>query len=102
MFWPREIWGEYAHELEDFKYPQHRTSAVQCLNNMVRGQATYTGQESRRLVCVLGLTGGSRLQRNPAKIGCTRHVLPMGLYAFVRAGCWQACVGSGRPLFSSG
>jgi len=35
MFWPREIWGEYAQELEDFKDPHNRPAAVQCLNNMV-------------------------------------------------------------------
>jgi hypothetical protein len=35
MFWPREIWGQYASELEDFKDKHTRAAAVQCLNNMV-------------------------------------------------------------------
>ena len=35
MFWPREIWGQYAPELEDFKDPTNRVAAVQCLNNLV-------------------------------------------------------------------
>lgn len=35
MFWPREIWGQYADELEDFKDPANRAAAVQCLNHMV-------------------------------------------------------------------
>eukprot|EP00878_Enallax_costatus_P022101 GHUV01023436.1.p1 GENE.GHUV01023436.1~~GHUV01023436.1.p1 ORF type:complete len:325 (+),score=79.94 GHUV01023436.1:206-1180(+) len=35
MFWPREIWGEYAQQLEDFKLQQNRIKAVQCLNHMV-------------------------------------------------------------------
>ena len=35
MFWPREIWGQYAKSLEDFKLPTHRPAAVACLNHMV-------------------------------------------------------------------
>ena len=35
MFWPKEIWGKYAHELEDFQAPERRESAVACLNHMV-------------------------------------------------------------------
>jgi len=35
MFWPREIWGQYASKLEEFKEPGKRTEAVQCLNHMV-------------------------------------------------------------------
>jgi farnesyl-diphosphate farnesyltransferase len=35
MFWPREIWGRYATQLADFKSPDNRGQAVQCLNHMV-------------------------------------------------------------------
>lgn len=35
MFWPREIWGQFATELEDFKAPSNRAAAVQCLNCLV-------------------------------------------------------------------
>lgn len=35
MFWPREIWGNFADELADFKKPENRTKAVECLNTLV-------------------------------------------------------------------
>lgn len=35
MFWPREIWGQYAEKLGDFKIPEHREDAVMCLNHMI-------------------------------------------------------------------
>ena len=35
MFWPREIWGEYAEELDEFKDPENREEAVCCLNHMI-------------------------------------------------------------------
>lgn len=35
MFWPREIWSKYAIKLEDLKYEENSTKAVQCLNDMV-------------------------------------------------------------------
>nr|AND81098.1 ayame triterpene biosynthesis protein 3 [Botryococcus braunii] len=35
MFWPREIWGQYAKELTDFKDPANEKAAVRCLNHMV-------------------------------------------------------------------
>ena len=35
MFWPKAIWGKYASQLEDFKEPSERESAVQCLNHMI-------------------------------------------------------------------
>ncbi|XP_008796681.1 squalene synthase 1-like isoform X2 [Phoenix dactylifera] len=35
MFWPREIWSKYASKLEDLKYEENSTKAVQCLNDMV-------------------------------------------------------------------
>ncbi len=36
MFWPRDIWGQYAKELANFKDPANRDAAVRCLNHMVR------------------------------------------------------------------
>lgn len=36
MWWPREIWGIYATNLEDLKGPAHSAAAVRCLNHMVR------------------------------------------------------------------
>mmetsp|Transcript_1664 Transcript_1664/g.4830 ORF Transcript_1664/g.4830 Transcript_1664/m.4830 type:complete len:479 (-) Transcript_1664:515-1951(-) len=35
MFWPREIWGKYADELDAFKDPKNAPAAVACLNDMV-------------------------------------------------------------------
>eukprot|EP00892_Ulva_mutabilis_P000017 jgi/Ulvmu1/10015/UM059_0064.1 len=35
MFWPREIWGKYAGELDEFKEPKNRKQAIQCLNHMI-------------------------------------------------------------------
>ncbi|KAG1368798.1 Squalene synthase [Cocos nucifera] len=35
MFWPQEIWSKYASKLEDLKYEENSTKAVQCLNEMV-------------------------------------------------------------------
>mmetsp|Transcript_12259 Transcript_12259/g.23416 ORF Transcript_12259/g.23416 Transcript_12259/m.23416 type:complete len:272 (-) Transcript_12259:347-1162(-) len=35
MFWPKEIWGLYAEQLEEFKDAENRDSAVQCLNHLV-------------------------------------------------------------------
>jgi hypothetical protein len=35
MFWPRDIWGRYAADLEEFKEATNRTAAIHCLNHMV-------------------------------------------------------------------
>jgi len=35
MFWPKEIWGHYAQELEDFKDAERREAALACLNHMI-------------------------------------------------------------------
>jgi farnesyl-diphosphate farnesyltransferase len=35
MFWPREVWGNFAKELADFKKPENRHNAVECLNALV-------------------------------------------------------------------
>ncbi len=35
MFWPREIWGRYAHGLDAFREPRNRSAAVRCLNHMI-------------------------------------------------------------------
>lgn len=35
VFWPREIWSQYAENIEDFKDESNRTRAVQCLNHLV-------------------------------------------------------------------
>ncbi|KAF1865442.1 hypothetical protein Lal_00004817 [Lupinus albus] len=35
MFWPRQIWSKYVNKLEDLKYEENSTKAVQCLNDMV-------------------------------------------------------------------
>lgn len=37
MFWPKEIWGEYARRLADLKLERNKTKAVECLNHMVSG-----------------------------------------------------------------
>jgi hypothetical protein len=49
MFWPREIWGQYASELEDFKDKHNRAAAVQCLNNMVSWVGSLRCLESQCL-----------------------------------------------------
>nr|XP_043639762.1 squalene synthase-like [Erigeron canadensis] len=33
--WPREIWRKYVNNLEDLKYEENSTKAIQCLNEMV-------------------------------------------------------------------
>ena len=35
MFWPREIWGCYAAQLDEFRAPANRAAALHCLNHMV-------------------------------------------------------------------
>lgn len=35
MFWPKEIWGQYAKKLADFKEDKNEDKAVQCLNHMI-------------------------------------------------------------------
>lgn len=35
MFWPRQIWSQYAHSLEQFKQPDKSADAVRCLNNLI-------------------------------------------------------------------
>ncbi|KAL0686902.1 hypothetical protein Bca4012_086579 [Brassica carinata] len=41
MFWPRKIWGKYADKLEDLKYEENSTKAVNCLNEMVTNALTH-------------------------------------------------------------
>lgn len=36
MWWPKEIWGKYASDLEELRAPENAAAAVQCLNHMVR------------------------------------------------------------------
>lgn len=35
MFWPKEIWGNYAKVLDEFKEPKNLDKAMLCLNHMV-------------------------------------------------------------------
>lgn len=35
MFWPKEIWGRHAKQLEDFKAAGNAAAAVACLNELV-------------------------------------------------------------------
>ena len=69
MFWPREIWGKYVTQLEDFKHPANRRKAVECLNHMVCGLCVCLcvwpgGTSGRPIMCVLttwcgcGVLGG--------------------------------------------
>uniref|UniRef100_A0A7S0N0L4 Squalene synthase n=1 Tax=Pyramimonas obovata TaxID=1411642 RepID=A0A7S0N0L4_9CHLO len=41
MFWPKEIWGDYADKLEDFKEEENADAAVQCLNHLVTNALTH-------------------------------------------------------------
>nr|QQM18931.1 squalene synthase [Kadsura heteroclita] len=41
MFWPREIWSKYARKLEDLKYEEFSSEAVQCLNEMVTNALSH-------------------------------------------------------------
>lgn len=34
-FWPQEAWSKFTHELKDFRSPDHRTQALQCLNLLI-------------------------------------------------------------------
>jgi farnesyl-diphosphate farnesyltransferase len=35
IFWPKEIWKNYTSDIRNFKLPENRKSAVQCLNAMI-------------------------------------------------------------------
>jgi len=35
LFWPKEIWGNYATNVEDFKQWENRDKALACLNHMI-------------------------------------------------------------------
>jgi len=35
VFYPKDIWGKYASNVDEFKYPQNREQALKCLNEMV-------------------------------------------------------------------
>lgn len=35
MFWPRDVWRQYARKLEDFAEPRNRDKAVHCLNHLI-------------------------------------------------------------------
>ncbi|PSC75034.1 Squalene synthase [Micractinium conductrix] len=35
MWWPREVWGQYAGSLEAFKQPEEAGAAMRCLNHMI-------------------------------------------------------------------
>ena len=35
VFWPKEIWGKYTEDLNNFTFGKNETQAVACLNNMV-------------------------------------------------------------------
>ena len=35
MFWPKDIWGLYAEKLDEFKEPENREEALQCLNHLI-------------------------------------------------------------------
>lgn len=41
MFWPKEIWGQYAKKLADLKEPENAQAAVQCLNHMILNALTH-------------------------------------------------------------
>lgn len=43
MFWPREIWGQFASSLDEFKDPTKRPAAVACLNAMVSDALRHFG-----------------------------------------------------------
>lgn len=44
MFWPREIWGNYADDLAAFKDPANRPAALRCLNHMVTDALRHAPQ----------------------------------------------------------
>ncbi|KAI9002370.1 isoprenoid synthase domain-containing protein [Gaertneriomyces semiglobifer] len=35
VFWPREVWGKYVKEVEEFLEEKNRDKAVQCLNELI-------------------------------------------------------------------
>jgi len=41
MFWPKEIWGLYGEKLDDFKEPENRAEALQCLNHMITNALSH-------------------------------------------------------------
>ena len=44
MFWPKEIWGNYAKKLADLKEDANKEAAVACLNHMIFNALTHIDQ----------------------------------------------------------
>ena len=44
MFWPKEIWGNYAERLDEFKEAENADRAVECLNHMITNALSHVGR----------------------------------------------------------
>lgn len=53
MWWPREIWGQYAASLDAFKQPEEAQAAVHCLNDMVGPPAASDPAPGRPIRCII-------------------------------------------------
>ena len=50
MFWPKEIWGLYGEKLDDFKEPENRAEALQCLNHMITNALSHATESLEYVV----------------------------------------------------
>jgi len=41
IFWPKDIWGQYTDQIQDFKEPENLEQALDCLNAMVADALTH-------------------------------------------------------------
>lgn len=63
MFWPKEIWGQYAGELREFADRRNEAKAVQCLNHMVANALAHIPSvleymlslQDRSIICFCGI-----------------------------------------------
>eukprot|EP00270_Netrium_digitus_P002873 TRINITY_DN13246_c0_g1_i5.p1 TRINITY_DN13246_c0_g1~~TRINITY_DN13246_c0_g1_i5.p1 ORF type:complete len:405 (+),score=80.85 TRINITY_DN13246_c0_g1_i5:168-1382(+) len=88
MFWPREIWGKHAENLEDFRRPERGSDAekhaVECLNEMVTDALRHACD------CIMAMGTLSLCYGNP---GVFHKVVKMrrGLTAKVMVGTKSIC-----------
>lgn len=44
MFWPKEVWGRYARQLDEFKKPEAADASLGCLNELVTDALRHAPQ----------------------------------------------------------
>ena len=49
-FWPKEVWGQYARNLEDFQYAPNSHKSLACLNHMIANALQHVPDSIEYLV----------------------------------------------------